>query len=199
MTAPLHRDITSGRPHQWQKRETVILADWLNVEFRALSDDLSGLWDRVAQWTDAKMPSSSGGERVGGGKYADDGSQNGSTPRYVLRYIEKSDPDPIARQMRTMLEGMAQIAIQMERVRAAQRELAIADGEALGSITTRVGAGTCANPHCQREVPGGKDRLRSGRCNACDVHRRKHGEERPAAVCWPAMNEADVSSVSSVP
>ena len=143
---------------------------WTAKDAIALAEENARL---VAQAINRALKDSHGGHKSGHGDGRQtlnaDGTPNSRT--VLLASSGKATHDPVRRSLEYLLESieMTQIAV---------RSLLAVDPKHLKEMVLPPGAGYCVNPHCGRWVPGGPDRLRSGRCDRCRKHRSRHdGEE----------------------
>jgi hypothetical protein len=182
-----HRDGT----RTWRTRDLLAQLDWLNAGMTELEADCETVLKRaVADHDDGT--SSGSGPKVAGGHYGEDGAENGRVPSMVLARAERGNP---------IEQAVARLVGRVITMRAALHD-ALADAAFLKGLDpelarelvlekkpTAAGRGDCENPSCRRFVPGTpKDRLRSGRCDACRKWRINHaGEERPREVCHPEL------------
>ena len=132
---------------------------------------LGALWSHTPSGV-----ASAGDVTVAGGRYAEDGSNNGIVPNLA---IDWDDPD--AADMKTVILGVVRAGDLLDQVTRALGRLSKLDPERARWLSERtdVRAGAaCAN--CGRWVEGTpQDRIRSGRCQACYRFRVRNGRERP--------------------
>lgn len=171
---------TSWRPQDIQDH-----ADFADDLLREIAAALPETMARVSEWTPSGIPTSGGGERVAGGNRNDDGTKPGVLEMTLRNPHDVTDPNILS--MHVIIHGLVRIATAADKIKKAVAQLTAIDPlatEAVFKIRVPAGVGTCSNPHCRRECNGGKDRLRSGRCNTCRVYRDDHhGEERPHRLC----------------
>jgi hypothetical protein len=140
-----------------------------------INAELPGVLD--ALWSHTLSGVGSQGEvTVAGGRYAEDGSNNGIVPNLA---IDWDDPD--AADMKTVILGVVRAGDVMEQVARAMGRLSQLDPERAKWLSERTdvhSGAACTN--CGRWVEGTpQDRIRSGRCQACYRFRVRNGRERP--------------------
>lgn len=131
---------------------------------------------------DAQGPSGGGGEPVGG------------TKDYTEQMLSAIERDDDARKALTMLvASLGAAANWIERGWFETSRLLPLPKEKAKFLLGQ-GPSYCKNVNCGREVWGTpRDRIISGRCEACDQYRRRHeGAERPESLCHPQQEKQRV-------
>jgi hypothetical protein len=173
----------------WRTVDLAEQLEWLEDALGWLRADCDGVIRRACRDYDDGTSTGSDG-KVSGGTVADDGSENGRVPSMVLARFEKGDP--VEQTVSNLIGDLAAMRLAAADALSRVALLKGLDPEKARRLVEektpeRIGAGHCANPHCDTYCSGARDdRLRAGRCDPCRKWRRSHaGEERPDAVCRP--------------
>jgi hypothetical protein len=147
---------------------------WFESAAADLADDCEKVIRRAVRDFDDGT-SGSGDIKVAGGKYGEDGAQNGRIPSMV---IDQASDDPVAQAMRRLVGRVIVMRAAMLGAQADAAFLRGLDAETAKRLVSEQkvapGAGYCND--CGRWVVGGRDdRLRSGMCDACRKRRERAG------------------------
>jgi hypothetical protein len=189
MTAPLHRSVALGLPHQWRSREITTLSTWCAETMQATALELPEILARILDWSPSGMPSG-GDTKVAGGGRNDDGTKRSPAADAAIRNLDDHSGDLLT-SMHSIIASLVHIAQVLEQVEKNRRDLRVMDPKRANEILEPIGAGYCINPECNRYVPGGKDRRRAERCEPCYRYwlDGSKNRERPKELCWPALTE----------
>ncbi len=163
----------------WRTRPLLELVGWFEGAASDLADDCEHVIRRAV--LDHDDGTSGGGDiKVAGGRYGEDGANNGRIPSMV---IEQAADDPVAAAMRRLVKRLISMREAMLDAQAVAAFLRGLDPETAKRLVKErdvaPGAGYCNN--CERWVVGGRDdRLRGGLCDACRKRRdRASASETP--------------------
>lgn len=165
------------KPRRWTPEAVDEHVAWSRDELNALTLLIAEVFERHACDSDNGYRSPAGGEGRGG-KYGDDGANNGPVPRAAVR----GKPDSVSIRFQAFLNGVPALSSLVQTLAGHARFLVAMDHDAARELVEQAKpqrAAPCAN--CERMVENTpNDPIRSGRCGACWQWRRRHdGEERP--------------------
>ena len=159
----------------WQTRHVAEHAEWVEIQAVTIHSELPHVLEHLWTFT-ASTIGTQGEVVVAGGRYAEDGSQNGNVPNLAIDWDDEHATD-----MKTVILGLARAGDVLEQTLRALGRLRVLDPERakwLSEKTEPTAGAPCAN--CGRWVEGTpQDRIRGGRCEACAKYRSRNGAERP--------------------
>lgn len=183
---------------RWPKRRATPEAveeqfAWSVSTLNALMADIAEVFERMARDSDNGYRSPAGSEGRGG-KYGDDGANNGPVPRAAMRGSER--PDAVHLRFQAFLNGVPALSSLVQSLAGHARFLVAMDAKDAKLLVEQKQPGRgseCANQNCKRWVENTtNDPVRAGRCSTCYKYRqRNNGEDRPKdLVEAPAYREA---------
>lgn len=174
----------------WTAGQITAQIRWLHEALGHLAAIMPATLDRVTDWTASPLGGGSDEPKVSGGGRNLDGSKSRTptieTGTKALERLKRDDPATADTMI--LIMSMQRVGPLVDSMlRATSRLQIVEDAPAALSVSVP-GAGTCANLACGREVAGGQDRLRGGRCDACRKYLDRTGTERTRELCWPALH-----------